>query len=213
MEHQITHDSGRGVCWLTRSDCVAESAVRFGTPDPISRLVTKRGFFVSSSERVNVCICRRLLLAGREKQFPLMKASRREALAGQQVTKRKSSQELLTSQPSTPGLLRLVWLRLLSVRRSLRSSSERVGSRNCFARLLNPRLAGLRVALAGLVIIGCASCGAHPSFSNVSDLKNGRIIPAPAFSLLLKTSAGYGVLSTGVLLPLAFFMRWHVNHD
>jgi hypothetical protein len=196
------------------ADCVRVEQVRVLPPHPISRLAAKRGFNRFSSECVNAHSLRCFpLLTGRVFQFLLMKASRCGASAGQQKNERKSSQELLISQLSTPGRLRLVWLRLLSVRRSLRSSSERVGSRNCFARLLNPRLAGLRVALTGLIIIGCASCEAHPFSSNIPGVKIGRTIPVPTFWTDIKTSAGYGVATTSVLIPLAIFMRWHVSHD
>ena len=128
--------------------------------------------------------------------------------AGSNHEQKGTIQELLTSQLCIPGHLRLVWLRLRSVRPSSRWSSGRVGLKSCFGRPANPGAVGLRVAMAGLVIAGCASCGAHPVYPIVPGIGFGRVVPQPSFWWWFSEIS----VNTSIAIGL-FWLAWVVSGD
>jgi hypothetical protein len=181
------------------ADCVRGEQVRVLHPHPIGRLVARIGGWFQSERVLSVP---GLLLANRLNNFPSLVTARRVVAMGINEKGKESSQELLTSRLCIRARLRLVWLRLRSVRPSSRWSSGRVGLKSCFALQAN------RVAIGLLVLAGGVTCGASPVLPVVPGYHFGREIPVPGF-----WSYFFGIAVNTAVIIAIFWTAWVVSGD
>lgn len=209
---QINLNSGRGAEVAHRA-CNTETAVQFRSPDPICQAAKEMAPIVLSiGARLS---CGNLLLAVWLFPFRRLRNWRRQLAFGINRQIKGYIQEHLTSLPYTPGRARRVWLRLLSVQRSSRSSLGRGGSRNCFVRLLNPLRAGLCVVVTGVLFeAGVVDCSAAPATNwdmllpTVSNVQFAHVIASPSFGWWL----GMQSFNTAIVIGL-FWIFWVFSGD
>jgi hypothetical protein len=156
-----------------------------------------------------------LLLAVWLFSFRKLKDWRRQLAFGINRQIKGLIQEHLTSLPFTPGRARRVWLRLLSVLRSSRSSLGRGGLKSCFVRLLNPLRAGLCVVATGVLFeAGVVDCSAAPATNwdmllpTASNVQFAHVICQPSFGWWL----GMQSFNTAVVIGL-FWIFWVYSGD